>query len=152
MDKLIKEMAEVEKKNFIIVVSSSGTVIASRETGNVLSVELDDEEDESCYLLDIAKFDLDEWRSYWCIRELHEEFDILDLTYWTKSNEYEEAEATWRLRRFCDAEEAIQFCFKKQDSHGVYHKMIKAYLDMEDHEMVVELENELQRYLLANYK
>ena len=25
MDKLIKEMAEVEKKNFIIVVSSSGT-------------------------------------------------------------------------------------------------------------------------------
>ena len=152
MDKLLKEMSEFEKKNFIIVESSHGTVIANKQTGVVLSVELDPEEDESSFLMDIERFDLVEWQTFWCRTDIPETFDILDLAYRTKDNEYEMAEEDWRLRCFCEPEDAIAFCFKKLNPQQVFKRMTKAYLDIEDHDMVVALENEFQRYLHANYK
>lgn len=80
------------------VYSSHGELTIGRSTGNVLTKELYDEDDPDCYIKNIKKFDIKEWKKYWSNNEFPKDIDILDLCYWNEDGSYDTAEESWRQR------------------------------------------------------
>lgn len=90
----------METKQTTTLYSSHGNVVINSETGKVLEVNLDDKEDNDCYLLHIDRFDISEFKNWFLTRyginPDVSELDVLELGFWKKNGEYDNANNKWR--------------------------------------------------------
>lgn len=76
-------------------VHSSWGTITINSVGEVTEMNIEEVEGEESFLLNVAKFDLEEWKKYWK-EELPTDFDVLDLGFWNKNGEYITPDNDWR--------------------------------------------------------
>jgi hypothetical protein len=86
----------------MITIESSWGCINTDDIGNILEIDVleVDKDGKRCYLLDITKFDIEEWDK-WYEDKFKENspkpnnFDVLDLCYWTKDGNYHYSKRGW---------------------------------------------------------
>lgn len=77
-------------------IHSSWGTITINNSGEVLEKNIEEIEGEESFLLEVVKFDLEEWKKYWETEELPADFDVLDLGFWNKDGEYVIPDNHWR--------------------------------------------------------
>ena len=72
------------EKNTFDVRTSNGSITADKKLGNVVTAIAD--EDEDAGILNITRFDIEEFLSYYKATGMPDSVDILVLGYWYKSD------------------------------------------------------------------
>ena len=82
-------------------ISSHGTLYVN-EDGTINNIEWEDSYDESSWLLDIERVDIEELDNYLSYYDLPlaQGGDVLDFGYWDKDGEYHPPEKFWRENVF----------------------------------------------------
>jgi hypothetical protein len=96
--------------------SSHGSLLVNSITGLVNNV------DGSDYILDIKKFDIDEWKMFYK-EDSPEDIDILSIGYWDNNGKYQPAEYSWRLDQILNPDRI------KSVANVVYERLWKDVVD-----------------------
>jgi hypothetical protein len=109
----------------IDVRTSNGEITMDGNTGKVLNVVVDPDEDDM--IQNIDKFDINEYKKYHKVKVLPSSIDILDLGYWMKDGTYEEPAQDWR-EMIADMEKGNYAAGGKIKSKKAFYDAAAAYL------------------------
>jgi len=93
-DMNIQNITKEPARSYVTVCSTSGTLRADTQSGDVLAGSA-----TSPKLEDIANIRIETWRADYGVHELPAELDILDIGYRTAQGIYTVADSSWRIDR-----------------------------------------------------